>query len=446
MKVKYLFLLLILFIGFSSCEDDSDDNSPSLEVSKSTFDNISSNGATLEVTITSSDAWTVSTDASWCNLSPQKGNGNQKLTIIVEGNIEQATRTATVTVSSNTANSKTIQISQEAASASAEEYLYELPVIFHVLYKDRTDSKQYVSQSRLADILSIVNKLYNDKIKSVDMNLTFKLAAINPDGESMNTPGVEYVQWPESYPIDYEEFMFDDLNKGGKGYVKYLWDPNKYINVMIYNFTQDPVSNTTTLGVSHLPYTTTGSNFLPGLNEVKYSYLELKDLSYPYCVSINSLYINHQSTASSYNTSDITVTLAHELGHYLGLHHTFSETKEGDVINTCEDTDYCEDTPSYDKQAYDAYYNWAMSVESTIPDDQLFPSLVKREDCSGSGFISHNIMDYSISYSDQFTQDQHNRIRHVLTYSPLIPGPKKGQTQTRTAAEGPLDLPILIRK
>lgn len=441
MKVKYLFLLLILFIGFSSCEDDSDDNSPSLEVSKSTFDNISSNGATLEVTITSSDAWTVSTDASWCNLSPQKGNGNQKLTIIVEGNIEQATRTATVTVSSNTANSKTIQISQEGASASAGEYHYELPVIFHVLYKDRTDPLQYVSQSRLADILNIVNQLYKDKTKSVNMNLTFKLAAINPDGESMNTPGVEYIQWPGSYPIDCDEFMSDNSGK----YVKYLWDPNKYINVMIYNFTSDN-SGTTTLGISHLPFTTIGSNYLAGLNEVKYSHLEIENLNFPYCASINSLYINHQSTASSYNTSDITVTLAHELGHYLGLHHTFSETKEGDLINTCEDTDYCEDTPSYDKQAYDVYYNWAMSVESTIPDDQLFPSLVKREDCSGSGFISHNIMDYSISYSDQFTQDQHNRIRHVLTYSPLIPGPKKGQTQTRTTAEGPLDLPMLIRK
>lgn len=438
MKVKYLFLLLILFIGFSSCEDDSDDNSPSLEVSKSTFDNISSNGATLEVTITSSDVWTVSTDASWCNLSPQKGNGNQKLTIIVEGNIEQATRTATVTVSSNTANSKTIQISQEAASASAGEYHYELPVIFHVLYKDRTDPLQYVSQSRLADILSIVNKLYKDKIKSVDMNLTFKLAAINPDRESMNTPGVEYVQWPGSYPIDCDEFMSDNSGK----YVKYLWDPNKYINVMIYNFTSDN-SGTTTLGISHLPFTTTGSNYLAGLNEVKYSHLEIENLNFPYCASINSSYIDHQSSGNNYDSYDVTVTLAHELGHYLGLHHVFSETKTGDLINTCRDTDYCEDTPSYDKQAYDADYEYVRNYE---PQNYTFEYLVKRTSCSEKTFISHNIMDYSVSYSDQFTQDQRDRIRHVLNYSPLIPGPKKGQTQTRTVAEGTLDLPILMRK
>lgn len=441
MKIKYLFLLLMLLTGFSSCEDSSNEDTPSLEISQSTFDNISSNGATVEVNVTSNDSWTASTDATWCSLSPQKGDGNQKLTIIVEGNIEHTARTATVTVSSSKANSKTIRISQDGASASAGEYHYELPVIFHVLYKDKADPLQYVSQSRLADILSIVNKLYKEKTKSVDMNLTFMLAAINPDGESMNMPGVEYIQWPESYPIDCDKFMSDNSGK----YVKYLWDPNKYINVMIYNFTSDN-SGTTTLGISHLPFTTVGTNYLAGLNEVKYSHLEVENLNFPYCASINSLYINHQSTVSSYNTSDITVTLAHELGHYLGLHHTFSETKEGDLINTCKDTDYCEDTPSYDKQAYDVYYNWAMSAESTIPDEQLFPSLVKREDCSGTRFISRNIMDYAISYSDQFSQDQRDRIRHVLTYSPLIPGPKKGQTQTRTVAEGALDLPILIRK
>lgn len=441
MKIKYLFLLLMLLMGFSSCEDDSSEDTPSLEISQSTFDNISSNGATVEVNVTSNDSWTASTDATWCSLSPQKGNGNQKLTIIVEGNIEHTTRTATVTVSSSKANSKTIRISQDGASTSAGEYHYELPVIFHVLYKDKTDPLQYVSQSRLADILSIVNKLYKEKTKSVDMNLTFMLAAINPDGESMNMPGVEYIQWPESYPIDCDKFMSDNSGK----YVKYLWDPNKYINVMIYNFTSDN-SGTTTLGISHLPFTTVGTNYLAGLNEVKYSHLEVENLNFPYCASINSLYIDHQSTVSSYNTRDITVTLAHELGHYLGLHHTFSETKEGDLINTCKDTDYCEDTPSYDKQAYDVYYNWAMSAESPLPEEQLFPSLVKREDCSGTRFISRNIMDYAISYSDQFTQDQRDRIRHVLTYSPLIPGPKKGQTQTRTVAEGALDLPILIRK
>jgi len=80
-------------------------------------------------------------------------------------------------------------------------------------------------------------------------------------------------------------------------------------------------------------------------------------------------------------------------------------------------------------------YQWAMA--GNIPEKELFAYLVKRESCDGAQFISHNIMDYSVSYSDQFTQDQCNRIRHVLTYSPLIPGPK-----TRAAIEEVLKLPI----
>ena len=31
---------------------------------------------------------------------------------------------------------------------------------------------------------------------------------------------------------------------------------------------------------------------------------------------------------------------------------------------------------------------------------------------------------------------------NVLSYSPLIPGPKKGDIDTRALNEGPLDLPI----
>lgn len=79
------------------------------------------------------------------------------------------------------------------------------------------------------------------------MNLTFTLAETNPDGETLPDPGVEYVQWTESYPIDCNTFMQDDSKK----YVKFIWDPNRYINVMVYNFTTDE-SNSTILGISHL--------------------------------------------------------------------------------------------------------------------------------------------------------------------------------------------------
>lgn len=437
MNTKYFFLVLVTLFTLVSCEDSDKDSSTRLELSQSSFSNISSNGETVDINVTCNGTWTASTTAAWCTITPHKGNGSQKISLLFLPNLEKTARTATITVSTK-GISQTIQLSQEGGNISPEDYHYNLPIIFHVLYKDKKDPLQYVSAKRLSDILGVVNKLYKDTGNSVDMNLTFTLAATNPVGETLPDPGVEYIQWTENYPIDCDAFMLDNSNK----YVKYLWDPNRYINVMIYNFS-DEKSNTTTLGISHLPFSTKGDTFMEGLNSTESTYLSLSNLKFAYCISINSLYINMQSTEKSYYPTDVTVTVAHELGHYLGLHHVFSEGKENEM-DSCEDTDYCEDTPSYNKNEYDADYAWAM--EGNVPPEKLYSYLVKRTNCSGTQFTSYNIMDYAVSHSNQFTQDQRNRIRHVLTYSPLIPGPKKGQSNSRSAHDQPLDLPIRVIK
>lgn len=434
MKTRLIFLLPLLFLFAISCEDS---DSATLEVSKSTFEDISASGETLTIDITCSSSWTVVSNKQWCTPDMYKGEKDGKLTLSININPESSSRTATVTIISDKV-SKTINIVQKGADGTTAEHHYELPVIFHVLYQDKSKSLQYVNQKRLADILQVVNNMYKDKTNSIDMNLTFTLATTDPTGETLTTPGIEYIEWTGSYPINCEAFMND--NSGN--YVKYLWDPNKYINIMIYNFTSAPNSGSVILGISHLPYSTTGANFLEGLTETRYSSIKLENLKYPYSVSINSLFIDRESILPNYDPADVTVTLAHELGHYLGLHHTFSE-ENGNVINSCKDTDYCNDTPSYNKIQYDADYAY---VEQYEPENYNFNYLVRRTNCSNKTFISYNIMDYSISYSNQFTPNQRARIRHVLSYSPLIPGPKNGQVQTRSTTDGPIDLPIKVIK
>lgn len=432
MRIKYLFLLIILTGFWTGCKD-SELDSPSIDLSESEFNDVSNEGATLKLEITTGSTWTASSDVDWCRPLPEKGTGNQSLTIAVEGNLETTQRTATVAIVSG-GTEKKIQIHQNAATG---ELHYKLPVIFHVLYKDQSDRLQYVSQSRLAEILTVVNKLYNDNAKSVDMNLSFVLAESDPDGNALSTPGVEYIQYTEEYPIDCEEFMTD---KSGKN-VGYLWDPNRYINVMVYNFKVNPASKSTILGISHIPFSTVGGNFLEGLSETQQAHLELGNLKFPYSVSVNSLYINVQSTSTVHSPNDVTVTMAHELGHYLGLHHVFSEDMQG-TVNDCIDSDYCDDTPTYNKVYYDEWLGMQTAVGI-----RLLSKLAVRENCqTGQQFISNNIMDYAYSYTNRFTDDQRDRIRHVLTYSPLIPGPKKGVTKTRSAAATPLDLPIRVVK
>lgn len=423
MKVKILFSLLFLMLFCISCKD-SNDESALLEVSQLAFSEVSNAGETLEVDVTSNGSWTASSNAkSWCTVTPQMATESRKLTIHIEGNLDRKSRTATVTVLSQ-GLSKEIKITQEAAIADPDEFHYQIPVIFHVLYNDENDANQYVREGRLPEMLAKVNELYRRaSSSSADMNLEFVLATTDPEGRTLAEPGVERIEWPTA-AIDIESFMFTN----DRTYNYLVWEPNDYINVMVYNFTNENV-----LGVSHFPYTPQ-ANPLAGTETVT-SHLTGNNLRYAYCVSINSTYIYQQSTPGQLNQNDAAITLAHELGHYLGLRHTFSEDAQGNT-DVCLDSDYCTDTPTYNRKEYE---DWLENLPSGTTRAELF----YRNDCQNGRFTARNIMDYSYCYLDEFTQQQKARVRHVLTYSPLIPGPKKGAT-TRVVQEGVMDLPIVV--
>lgn len=432
---RNIFCFTALLILLVSCQKSS---SPELKVSQNSFNNVSYNETQLTLNIEAEESWTATSNSSWCTLSTKSGTGNATLTVSVTGNIN-VERTATITITSASQKKQVVQVVQSALS-NGTEYHYKLPIIFHVLYKDKTDGLQYVSQSRIAEILKGVNSLYQNASKSVDMNLEFTLATTDENGNTLTTPGVEYVQWTD-IPMDCMTFMGTNNSKNAA----LLWDPNKYINVMLYKFTSDN-SGSVTLGISHMPYSITGANFLEGLTPTTYTTITKENLAYPYCVSINSRYINEKSENNSYNRFDVTVTLAHELGHYVGLHHAFSEDEEGNT-NTCINSDYCDDTPTYNRDAYEAELAVIENEAKASGKDLYMNDVTFRENCeTGVRFTAHNIMDYSWCYSDQFTSDQRKRIRNVLAYSPLIPGPKKTATTKTRTAEGPLDLQIVFKK
>ena len=214
--------------------------------------------------------------------------------------------------------------------------------------------------------------------------------------------------------------------------------------IMLYNFVEVGDGGII-LGISHLPLSTQGKNYLEGLQAVEYTHMENSNLGYPQCVSINTLYFDQDTPSNSYNSADANVTLAHELGHYLGLHHAFNESSED--INA--DSDYCLDTPPYNRSLYEqsvmipAYQAWqASNFDMTA----LQPGFLRTNSLNPEQtFTSYNLMDYEISHSDRFTLNQRERMRHVLEYSPLIPGPKRTASTRSVAPQGVLDIPIIYK-
>lgn len=348
---------------------------------------------------------------------------------------------------------------------TGDDYDYHLPVIFHVFYKDSKNPKQYISSTRLKELLSNVNELYQgnvynislDTIESENIHVLFELAEKDANGKKLSTPGVEYIKINEA-SIDCEDFM------NSKTYAKYSWNQNDYINVMVYSF-KNTDHTSVTLGISNIPYKVAGYPAIEGLTNSK-NYPLNKPGSFPYCVSLNAIYVDkkyegtryttdkHQQNYQ-YNTADPNATLAHELGHYLGLFHTFSEKAgkkdKSEAADDDDDSDYCEDTPSYNRIAYGKWLTQYMEEARKINKDTAFTvkQLAKRTNTKGKEWQADNLMDYSICYSMRFTPDQAYRMRQVLYYSPLIPGPKKARTSTRAWNEIPeeeFDLPNILAK
>lgn len=319
-------------------------------------------------------------------------------------------------------------------------YVYKLPVVFHVLYVDAKDATQRVSASRLQTIVNNVNDLLEGGIygKSAKLNVRLVMAAHDEKGNKLSTPGVDYIQLTDDYPIDPNVLMNDRTGK----YSQYIWDPNEYVNIMLYHFATSEEAKGTTLGISHLPYTVEGDNEMEGLTAIKQKRLTKSMIDFCYCSSINSQYINNESSrygksdkgrsGYTYNSSDINVTIAHELGHYLGLLHTYTE-RDGEQVDSCGDTDYCADTPSYNRNEYDSYLSDYLKKHAG--ENLTMNDLVRRLSCDGKSFESTNMMDYSIGYAYAFSEEQKKRVREVLYYSPLLPGPKKNRTEdTRSNA------------
>ena len=312
----------------------------------------------------------------------------------------------------------------EKAATISDDYEYELPVVFHVLYKDANDALQNPKQTRLSLIIDSVNALY----KRNGMNITFKMATDDENGRKLEEPGVI------RHPVDFDDYDSNDFLQKNSKYAEYTQNLRKFINIYLFKFKES--KDAIVRGISVMPVMTK-EHQLEGLNDTTSTFFNgVRRFTNPWGICINNIFIDQSQKWGYVNPNCAWSTLAHELGHYIGLFHTFSE-------EDCEGTDYCSDTKSCN---YQAYMKTIEDFLKGLSDQEKlfltsFYDLPPRTECqTGEDYYADNIMDYIYTLCSNISKEQRARTRHVLNYCPLMPG----QATTR-AGESPEPTPTLFR-
>jgi hypothetical protein len=85
-----------------------------LDVSPSSL-SFAAAGETKNITVTSNDSWTVSSDQSWCTVSPTSDSNNGTIKVTATANSSTSSRSATITIKGANSGTKTVSVAQEGA-------------------------------------------------------------------------------------------------------------------------------------------------------------------------------------------------------------------------------------------------------------------------------------------------------------------------------------------
>ena len=456
--IPIYFICILLLIACSKVAHfpDLQLSTDELTVDHQGFDD---KGKAPVITISASADWTVQSNEEWIETNTPQGGGSRTIvTIKVSPNFTQSDRTGSILFKNALAEKKLI-IHQKQGQVNLEEIIYEIPVIFHIFYneedvnRDEKDNKRTsrIGSREVEEMLKEVNWLYGaepitkeeqerdernirerQNIHRLKTNIRFVLASTTPDGKRLQNQGVTRTAIPSSYLDPYK--VLQDTEGGD--FHSMAWPLDRYINVFLFPFTptsQGDNSEGLLLGIASLPHAHP-NHPIAGLNVVQQRIKKVAN--YNHAVVINSNAFEQRVYSRTFLGKElINQTLAHELGHYLALQHPFSEVKsEGSInLDSCEDTDFCEDTPSYNRLAYDRLMRDMIGQGGYS--STMLVGLLSRTDCkSQARFISMNIMDYDVSYADRFTPNQQQRMRSALYYSPTLPGPKMISFDTKSRA------------
>ena len=203
-----------------------------------------------------------------------------------------------------------------------ERIIYTIPIIFHVVYNPNNPAENVSN----AAIMNLFNALNNDftlansdasnaraPFVPANVDVNFCLALRDPLNQPIAEPGVNRVSTTEDFydPDTESNKMKANIANGGTG--AQIWDRTKYVNVWICDITNGAGSGTA--GYAYKPTTSS----LPPSN-------------------IDGIVVDYNLGVNPANR-----VLTHEMGHFLGLAHTWGNSNSG---LGCGSDDGLGDTPN----------------------------------------------------------------------------------------------------
>lgn len=265
------------------------------------------------------------------------------------------------------------------SSQKSNDTTYIIPVVFHIIHQY---GQENVPNQTIHATINLLNREFSKTNSPIDrvvppfntfignVNVEFRLATIDPEGNCTNGI-IRHVD-----PMAYCNTLA--CNMAVKA--KYRWPREQYMNCHVVGSIQTSGGGVTQ-GFSHFPFFPFSLADSIDANAMIYSVLPTN--------------LNDQGGGNTSVTS-------HEVGHWLGLYHTWGKTDNVADPASCNEDDDVSDTPNCIglRSVCDLQSN---TCNKGLPNDTIDNT--------------QNFMDYSHCYA-MFTEGQAQRMRGVLENVP----------------------------
>jgi PKD repeat protein len=267
---------------------------------------------------------------------------------------------------------------------SVSRSIYTIPIIVHVIHEgEAVGTGRNIPYERVLSQVDVLNEDFrrmagtpgfNNHPVGADAQIEFCLAEEDPDGNQLPEAGIHRVDANAiGLTVDppfSERTIEEDIKPAT------IWDPYRYCNIWVL----DLESITITLGYARFPTSSTVQGVPPPYG---------RDSNDGVVVNYDFFGRDNNLPNPRYNRGR---SCTHEMGHWLGLVHIWGDA------NSCNATDYCDDTPP----AADSHNDCPTGAESC-----------------GSADMYENYMDYTDDECmNVFTNCQVLRMRTVMENSP----------------------------